>query len=202
MTAIELVEDDHGEVTLWIDGGQAMQRWEAPLMEASADLLCTFGSRFLEAGLGLGISALRIANAESTRRHVVVEKHRKVIDLFAERHPDPPPALEIVHADFFEHIRTVEPGSLDGVFFDPYLGSSRLWEDPALWRATMPAVVRALKEGGAFVPCFTVEPVLRWEFVGYFDRVIVERRRFTAYEGTEYTARREGDAFIQCFIRL
>ena len=54
--------DDHGEVTLSIDGGQAMQAWERDLMHESADLLCSFGCDFLEAGLGLGISALRIAS--------------------------------------------------------------------------------------------------------------------------------------------
>ena len=72
--AIELIEDTSGETTLYIDGGQAMQGWERDLMWRSADLLCTYGSSFLEVGLGLGLSALRIASHPSTRRHVVVEK--------------------------------------------------------------------------------------------------------------------------------
>ena len=78
---IELVEVN-GESTLFIEGGQAMQAWEADLMRESADILCTFGSEFLEVGLGLGISALHIAGHANTRRHIVVEKYPRVIDLF------------------------------------------------------------------------------------------------------------------------
>lgn len=70
---IELIDRD-GEVTLTIDGDQAMQGWEHELMRRSADLLCGFGSEFLEVGLGLGISAVRIATNPCTRRHVVIEK--------------------------------------------------------------------------------------------------------------------------------
>ncbi|MDQ3761606.1 MAG: hypothetical protein M3460_07870, partial [Actinomycetota bacterium] len=73
--SIDLVESDSGEVTLLIDGEQAMQAWERPLMWEMADMLCQYGSEFLEAGLGLGLSALRIAENPGTRRHVVVEKH-------------------------------------------------------------------------------------------------------------------------------
>ena len=68
---IEMVEDG-GAVTLYIDGGQAMQAWERDLMRHSAEMLCACGSEFLEVGLGLGISALHIAAHPNTRRHVVV----------------------------------------------------------------------------------------------------------------------------------
>ncbi|HSM97661.1 MAG TPA: class I SAM-dependent methyltransferase, partial [Gallionella sp.] len=85
---IALLERE-GEVTLMIDGDQAMQAWERELMCLSSDLLCQFGSTFLEVGLGLGISALRIAGNPRTHRHVVIEKYRKVIDLFQECNPSP-----------------------------------------------------------------------------------------------------------------
>ena len=49
---IQLVETTSGEVTLAIDGGQAMQAWERELMHETADILCTYGSVFLEVGLG------------------------------------------------------------------------------------------------------------------------------------------------------
>ena len=78
---IELVEQG-SEVTLLFDDRQAMQAWERDLMFASADLLCEYGSNFLEVGLGLGLSALRIAENPRVRRHVVVEKYKRVIDLF------------------------------------------------------------------------------------------------------------------------
>jgi spermidine synthase len=196
---ITLVETDE-EVSLIIDDEQAMQGWEHELMCESADLLCTFGSQFLEVGLGLGISALRIAGNPVTRRHVVIEKYEKVIDLFRRRHPELPPSLDIVHADFFEHVHHLPPASFDGIFFDPHVPQN-LREDEALWSEVVPLLVRALRIGGALIPCFSSYPVLRWQFVPFFDRVIVERRPFAAYASTNYMFRNQGDAFIQCFIR-
>ena len=80
---VRLIENADGEVTLEIDGRQAMQEWERELMWASADLLCGFGSRFLEVGLGLGLSALRIANDPRTAHHTVIEKYPRVIEISA-----------------------------------------------------------------------------------------------------------------------
>src|SRR6185436_14797776 len=117
---IELVEQG-SEVTLLFDDRQAMQAWERDLMFASADLLCEHGSNFMEVGLGLGLSALRIAENPRVRRHVVVEKYKQVIDLFKDRHPNLPNTLEIVEADFFDYMHGLEPASLDGIFFDPFL---------------------------------------------------------------------------------
>src|SRR5262249_36040215 len=117
---IELVETNAGEVTLLIDGGQAMQGWERELMREMADMLCSYGSEFVEVGLGLGFSALRIAGNPSTRRHMVVEKYDKVIKLFQDRHPVLPNSLDIVHADFRDYVSQLETESVDGIFFDPY----------------------------------------------------------------------------------
>ena len=153
---IELIESDR-EQTLLIDGGQAMQAWETDLMHRSADLLCGYGSRFLEVGLGLGISALRIAGASTTTRHAVVEKYARVIDFFTERHPDPPPTLEIVHADIVDHVDVIEPGSLDGIFFDPYFPQEML-DEIAMWNHLVPAMRRALRIGGALVPFVPPNP--------------------------------------------
>src|SRR4030095_6753629 len=155
-----------------------MQAWEIELMRESADILCTYGSEFLEVGLGLGLSALRIAGHPNTRKHVVIEKYQRVINLFYERHPAPPPTLEIRHADFFKLVSKLKPASLDGIFFDPYLPYTMM-NDEDLWEEFMPWIIRALRPGGAFLPCFSTRPVLSW--IGYFDRVIVERRPFTAY---------------------
>jgi spermidine synthase len=196
---IELIETD-GEQTLLIDGGQAMQAWEVDLMHRSADLLSSYGSEFLEVGLGLGISALRIAGAPTTRRHVVVEKYAEVITLFRERHPDLPPALQIVHADIVHHVHTLTAGSLDGIFFDPYFPQGML-EDVELWNRLVPAMRRALRVGGVLIPFATTKPVLRWQFAPFFDRVICERRRFQAYPGTNYMTTKAGSAWIQTFIK-
>jgi predicted methyltransferase len=197
---IKLVESNE-EVTLYIDDGQAMQGWESALMWESADILCGYGSEFLEVGLGLGISALRIAANPATRHHTVIEKFPRVIELFRERNPSPPLALEIIHADFFEYIQRMEPESLDGIFFDPYLVPVSLWDDEALWMEVMPAVTRTLRRGGVFIPCFSTRPVLRWQFVHHFDRIVVERRSYASYETTDYVKKDTGDAYIQCFVR-
>jgi predicted methyltransferase len=198
---IELVETVDGEVTLLIDGGQAMQGWERDLMNDSADMLCAYGSEFLEVGLGLGLSALRIATHPNTVQHVVVEKYQQVIDLFLERHPNLPPTLKIVHADFFDYIHQVQPDSIDGIFFDPYLPPD-VSADEALWNEVVPKIFRAIRPGGAFVPFATTKPVLRWQFAPFFDRIIVEPRRFAAYPTTEYMSTLRGTAYIQCYLRL
>ena len=195
---IELVEENDGETTLYIDGGQAMQAWEIELMRESANILCTYGSEFLEVGLGLGLSALHIAQHPNTHKHVVVEKYQRVIDLFYERHPAPPPALEVRHADFFKLVSKLEPSSLDGIFFDPYI-PFEMRNDDALWDEVMPLIIRTLRPGGVFLPCFTTRPVLN--FISYFDRVIVERRSFTAYPTTEYTYGTSGEALIQSYVK-
>jgi len=194
---IELVEKA-GETSLLIDGAQAMQAWERELMNESADLLCAHGTEFLEVGLGLGISALRIAGNPGVRRHVVIEKYAGVIDFFRERHPEPPPSLEIVEADFFAQVHRLEPESFDGIFFDPYLPLA-IREDRALWDETMPPLLRSLRPGGVFLPCFTTRPILYW--MGYFERAEVIRRPFTAYPTTYYTQGTSGSAYIQRYLK-
>jgi tRNA G46 methylase TrmB len=197
---IRLVETPEGEVTLAIDGHQAMQAWERELMWASADMLCEYGSEFLEVGLGLGISALRIAAHRNTRRHVVVERYQRVIDLFRERHPATPPSLHIVRDDLFQHFDSVPAASLDGIFFDPFL-PAELENRRELWDEFMPMVLRALRPGGTFIPFFTTEPVLKWPFFHYFDRIVVTPHTYTTYPETNYTTAATGTAFIQCFVK-
>jgi len=189
-----------GEVTLYIGEGQAMQGWEHELMCESADLLCQYGSDFLEVGLGLGISALRIARNPNTRSHTVIEKYQKVIDLFRQQHPERPPTLELVCADFFDYVHSIKPSSYDGIFFDPAL-PMRVWNDEQLWEKVVPLIVRALKPQGVFIPFFSTRPEIRKQYRRHFRRVIVERRLFETYKGTVYTYGKSGDAYIQCFVR-
>lgn len=192
--------DEHGEVTLAINDGQAMQAWERELMNESADILCRGGSEFIEVGLGLGISALRIANHPNTVRHLVIEKYQEVIDIFTRQNPDPPPTLHIIRADFFTYIHQLPTESCDGIFFDPALPDS-MWYDEALWQEVVPSMRRMLRRGGMLIPFFTTQPYLRYQYAPHFSRVLVERRRFKAYDSTRYTARNSGDAYIQCYIK-
>lgn len=207
---IELVKKD-GEVTLLIDGVQAMQAWERELMWRSADMLCEGGGDFLEVGLGLGLSALRIARKHNVRSHTVIEKHGKVIELFRQENADAPTNLKIIHSDFFDYVDRLQPQSFDGIFFDPELPKA-LFEDAARVNDFMPKLVRALRPGGGFVPMFsiggdvpdaatcTASPSImldRW--LRFFDRVTIERQPFTAYTDTVYTDGTSGDAFILVF---
>jgi len=197
---IRLVETASGEVTLSINDGQSMQGWERELMEESADLLCQFGSNFLEAGLGLGLSALRIARHPHTQRHIVVELYDEVIRLFNDRCTGLPAPLQIAQGDFFKYIRGLQPSSLDGLFFDPALPEP-IWSDASFWDEIVPLMVRVLRPGGALIPFFSTVPVLRWQYVPHFERVIVLPRTFTAYADTGYTSTTSGRAYIQCFVR-
>jgi hypothetical protein len=206
--------NDGGEITLLIDGVQAMQGWESKLMHRAADLLTENGGSFLEAGLGLGLSALRIASRPATRAHTVVEKYGKVIDLFKVEHPVVPDNLEIVHADFFDFVEALPEASLDGVFFDPELPRD-LFEDKSFIEYFMPKIIAALRPHGTFVPMFslagqvpdaatcTAPPGIMLErYMRFFTRAVVERHPYTAYEGTQYTPGVAGEAFILCFYRL
>jgi predicted methyltransferase len=193
-----LVEGD--EETLVIGQGQAMQRWEAELMEYSADLMCSNGTEFLEVGLGFGFSALRIARRAGTRSHVVIEKFPEVIKAFDNQHPDRPASLEIRLGDIFDVVDDLAPTSFDGIFFDPALRMS-VWEDEALWADFAPRLVRCLRPEGVLVPFFTTRPVLRPQFAGLFHEVHVYRRPYEAYASTIYTYGRRGDAFVQVYRR-
>lgn len=198
---IRIIETQQGEVTLSINDGQAMQGWEQQLMEESADMLCKHGSEFLEVGLGLGLSALRIANHSNTRKHTVVEIYQTVIDLFKQKHPILPASLNIINTDFFSSVHTLPESNFDGIFFDPALPES-MWNDGPFWDEVMPAIVRTLRPEGVFIPFFSTIPVLRWQYLPFFSRIIIERRPFTAYDTTGYTSRTSGDAYIQCFVKL
>ncbi|MGW0904862.1 class I SAM-dependent methyltransferase [Streptomyces sp. NPDC002853] len=196
---IQLIDHD-GELTLSIGGEQAMQAWERDLMWASADMLCRHGKDFYEVGLGLGLSALRIAENPATRSHTVLELFGEVEDLFREQHPELPGTLSIERGNFFERVFDLETESIDGMFFDPAL-DMEVWKDEELWRRTMPEVVRALRPGGVFIPFFSTKPELRWQYVEHFRTIRVERHPYTAYDTTEYTYGTSGDAYIQCFYK-
>jgi SAM-dependent methyltransferase len=195
---IQLVETD-SETTLLIDGDQAMQAWERDLMWASADLLSRHGDTFYEVGLGLGISALRVAANPATRSHTVLELHPEVIDLFRERNPSPPASLHIEQGDLFERFDSLPAEAFDGILFDPALDIP-VWDDPAVWERLVPRMVRTLRPGGVFIPFFSTRPELRWQYLPYFRHIIVERHPYRAYEHTTYThGVVEGDAYLQCF---
>ena len=198
---IALRTTPNGETTLYINGAQAMQAWEEPLMQHCARLLCEQGgSEFLECGLGLGLSARAIAAHPNTRRHVVVEKYQRVIDLFTERAGDLGP-LEIVCDDFFEYVERLPDESVDGILFDPYL-SKELWEDLEWRRSALEGCRRVLRTGGAFVPYFSTSPKFKEEYAQTFPRMVMETARYEAYPTTAYTFGLSGWAYVQCYFKV
>jgi predicted methyltransferase len=198
---IQLI-DQNGEVTLYIAGAQAMQAWEQELMHRSADLLCGYGDTFLEVGLGLGLSALRIAGKKTTKSHSVVEKYQPVIDLFLAHQTAPlPRALDIVHADIFEYVKIAAPNSFDGILFDPEFAPGML-DDRELMGHFIPLLLRTLRPEGVFIPFFSVKPELIDRYIGFFNKIEVTKVPFETYVDTNYTGNiKRGDAFIQCFIK-
>ena len=197
---IQFIETPEGEETLYIDGSQAMQAWERSLMKEAAEILCQYGSSFLEVGLGFGISGLHIAFHANTESHTILELHREVIDMFYRNHPESIDRLRIINADFFDYIPSMPDESVDGIFFDPALALS-VWRNETVWKVFVPHIVRVLRTGGAFVPFFSTKPQLREQYVRHFNRVVVKRYPFKAYPGTQYTYGTEGDAYIQCFVK-
>ncbi len=192
-----------GETTLWIDGNQAMQAWELDLMHECADILVEHGSVFLEVGLGLGLSAMRIAAAPATKRHVLVEKYEAVVKLFYESEESVPPTLEIVTADFFQWLDTAPAETFDGIFFDPALPPAT-WNNVELWASVVPKMARLLRPGGVFIPFFNTEPRLREQYLSTFPVATMLRRPYRSYDGSYYAhtpLEKEGHAYIQCFYR-
>jgi predicted methyltransferase len=189
-----------GQHTLYIDGAQAMQEWERPLMVRSAELACRQGSEFLECGLGLGLSAMAAATQPNTRRHVVVERYQPVVDEFLRAHPVLPETLEIVQDDFFDYIDGLAAESVDGIIFDPWLPKP-IRDDEAWWTGVIEQLIRIMRPGAAFVPFFSTTNELWPRFAPRFGSIIVEPHHFSAYQTTSYTEGTSGTAYIQCFIK-
>ncbi|MER5974298.1 class I SAM-dependent methyltransferase [Streptomyces sp. NPDC002055] len=194
------VKDSDGEKTLYIDGSQAMQEWEAPLMRRSAEVLCRDGGVFLECGLGFGLSAVAIAEQPNVKKHTVVEVYDEVIQDFKKSAPNLPDNLEIVHADFFEYIESIPTGTIDGIMLDPWL--PKAMRDDAEWWDTLmrEQITRVLAPGGHFMSFFVTEPKLepRWE--PYFDEILIERHAYDSYSTTSYLeGRPSGIAYLQRF---
>lgn len=189
-----------GQRTLYIDGSQAMQEWERPLMIRSGELTCEKGGEFLECGLGLGLSAMAIAAAPKTVKHTVVELYKPVIDEFRKTQGALPDTLEIVQADFFDYIDGLPDDSLDGIMFDPWVPKA-IRDDEAWWYDTIGQMIKVLKPGGVFVPFFSTTNELWPRFAPRFRKIVVEPHPFQAYPTTGYVENTSGTAYIQVFVK-
>jgi predicted methyltransferase len=189
-----------GQRTLYIDGAQAMQEWETPLMVRSGELTCEQGGIFLECGLGLGLSAMAIASSAKTVKHTVVELYQPVIDEFRRIQGALPDVLEIVQADFFDYIDDLPENSIDGIMFDPWV-PKEIRDDDAWWDGVIGQMIRILKPGGVLVPFFSTTNALWPRFAPRFRRILVEPHSYVAYQTTGYVENTSGTAYIQVFIK-
>jgi predicted methyltransferase len=195
---------ENGEVTLSFDGIQVVQGWETDMLSTMSEMLCDFGGNILEVGLGLGISARKIANYPSIKRHIVVEKYQKVIDLFHINHGSAilPDTTKIVHADIFDFISQIEPNSLDGIFYDPYFPVVDMYEDPVVLEKLLPGLFAALRSGGALMPFPSLRPLLKEKYFAFASKFIVLRYPFETYQNTTYMQNiHKGNAFIKAVIK-
>lgn len=200
---VSFVRSEIGELTLLINGHQAMQAWEEPLMKRSAQLLCEgVHGTFLECGLGFAMSATEIAHQSTVEKHIVVERYQEVIDWVQAEHVSLPDNLEIVHDDFFDYIDQLESSSIAGIMLDPWV-PKEVRDDSAWWDSLIrDGIYRVLVPGGRFVPFFSSDPVIDPYFEPYFDKVIIERHDYTAYGTTSYMNNKPtGYAYLQCFVK-
>ena len=195
---IELVEKE-GEVTLYIDGGQAMQAWNASSCGVRQTSCVPGALSIWRLDLAWGF---RRCESQATitppthRRGEISTSHRPLLPAISE----PPANLQIVKADIFDFALTLEPESLDGIFFDPYLSKDVPCDMQQLWGDVLPALVRSLRIGGAFVPYFSPKPELR------YHTIIISTESSWNDTPTQPTAEQStpgeaGDAFIQCFVK-
>jgi guanidinoacetate N-methyltransferase len=73
----EIKELPGGGQSLEMFGFQIMQSWEAPLMKAMAESVCSVGDNVLEIGYGLGICTSELQK-NNPRLHVIVECNRSL----------------------------------------------------------------------------------------------------------------------------
>jgi predicted methyltransferase len=200
---ISLARTETGEMTLLIDGHQAMQAWEEPLMKRSAELLCEgISGTFLECGLGFAISAVEIAKQPTVEKHIVIERYSEVIEQVKAGELALPEKLEIIHDDFFDYIDTIDSGSIAGIMLDPWVPKS-IRDDADWWDDLMRnGIRRVLTPGGRFVSFFSIEPTIEPRFEPYFSKVVIERHTYSAYQTTSYmNGSVLGNAYLQCFVK-
>lgn len=189
-----------GQRTLYIDGAQAMQEWERPLMIRSGELTAEQGSHFLECGLGLGLSAMAIAAAPNTVKHTVIERYQPVIDEFRKTAGPLPASLDIVQADFFDYIDEQDENSVDGIMFDPWVPKA-IRDDDAWWHDVIARMRTILKPGGVLVPFFSTTNEIWPRFAPHFGRIVIEPHSYSAYATTGYVDNTSGTAYIQVFVK-
>jgi len=104
---------------LTIEGHPVMERWETPYMKMFAAVVTRHGSRILECGFGMGISAHAIQSYCPTE-HVIIEFNDDVFKrlmMFKQKAQHKvTPFLGLAH----EIAGSLQAQSFDGIFYDTY----------------------------------------------------------------------------------
>jgi guanidinoacetate N-methyltransferase len=167
LEADQLVVDDQHKV---------MKRWETPLMNRMAELLCDNlqRTRIVEVGFGMGLSATAL-QAQKVERHTIIEPHP---DMFARlqdwRAERPEADIRPVH-DYWQNQSQLF-AEADGVFFDTYADSV-----PTLVEENVSFLVDAAPRlsSGAAVAMFwilpTIDDVQQEILYSHYRRIVIER---------------------------
>ena len=96
------------------DFTEVMMRWEAPIMEKSAEYVCESKGDILEIGFGMGICSDYI-QAQDVNSHTIVEIHPQIIEKLNKWAEDKD-NVTIIEGDW----SSVELETYDGIFIDTY----------------------------------------------------------------------------------
>ena len=96
------------------DFTEVMMRWEAPIMEKSAEYVCESKGDILEIGFGMGICSDYI-QAQGVTSHTIVEIHPQIIEKLNKWAEDKD-NVTIIEGDW----SSVELETYDGIFLDTF----------------------------------------------------------------------------------
>ena len=95
---------------------QVMMDWEAPLMQAHAEVACHNQGDILEVGFGMGISSTCIQQLNPAS-HTIIEIHPEIFARAEEWAADKP-NVTLIFSDWYDCVDTL--ATYDGIFFDTY----------------------------------------------------------------------------------
>jgi type IV protein arginine methyltransferase len=103
------------------EGDAVMMTWEAPLMEAHADVICAAKGRVLNVGFGMGVID-GCVRARKTSGHTIIEAHPDVRAHMTRQGWDDVPGVSIEFGRWQDVLpKLIKRGvKFDGVFFDTY----------------------------------------------------------------------------------
>lgn len=140
---------------LIIAGQQVMQDWEAPLMEAMAQVVTEAHGDVLEVGFGMAISATYIQKF-GVKSYTIIEPNDEVVKRFHEwKKQFPGRDIRLVHGRWHDVQHQLGDETFDGVFFDtvPTFEDEYLREvidNVVMAEDFFPVAARVLRPGGIF----------------------------------------------------